>query len=127
MGASFAAPPAGTSDGAGPCRRYRLRRERLGRAALLVVAVLLACDAREAPPLESAGQAITGGVEDAGDPAVVALLAGGHVTCSGVLVAPRLVITAGHCLLDDRPTAVFFRTWPDAAGATVPVAAVTLP
>jgi hypothetical protein len=40
---------------------------------------------------------IVGGVDDVGDPAVVAITIGaGH--CSGVVVAPRVVLTAAHCI-----------------------------
>jgi hypothetical protein len=42
--------------------------------------------------------AITNGSPDTTDPAVVALLVDGKVACSGSLVAPRVVLTAAHCL-----------------------------
>lgn len=40
---------------------------------------------------------IVGGADDAGDPAVVAIAIGGG-QCSGVVVAPRVVVTAAHCI-----------------------------
>jgi len=40
---------------------------------------------------------IVGGADDAGDPAVVAIAIGGG-QCSGVVVAPRVVMTAAHCI-----------------------------
>jgi secreted trypsin-like serine protease len=45
------------------------------------------------------GPSIVGGETDGDDPAVVALVAaGGELHCSGVVIAPRAVLTAGHCL-----------------------------
>ncbi|MBS2029408.1 MAG: trypsin-like serine protease [Deltaproteobacteria bacterium] len=38
-----------------------------------------------------------GGSDDPGDPAVVAFEVAGLVYCSGALVGPRTVLTAGHC------------------------------
>jgi hypothetical protein len=43
------------------------------------------------------GEAVVGGVADPGDPAVVAFMAGGLQTCTGTLVGPAAVLTAGHC------------------------------
>ena len=40
-----------------------------------------------------------GGVAEHGVPAVVAIVRDGSLFCSGTLIAPRLVLTAGHCAL----------------------------
>jgi secreted trypsin-like serine protease len=53
-------------------------------------------------PVASAAEAIIGGHDDAGDAAVVALVvrtqAGDEGLCSGLVVAPRVVLTAAHCV-----------------------------
>jgi MYXO-CTERM domain-containing protein len=57
------------------------------------------------------------------DSAVVALaLTGGTIYCSGTLVSPRIVVTAGHCVHGVAPPArVFFGTDPAADGLFIPV------
>lgn len=87
----------------------------IGAAALAFACALLA--------RERAALAIVGGTDDPGDPAVVAVVndALGAAYCTGALVAPRVVLTAGHCL-DVVASAVAFGQ--DAAkGEHVPVAA----
>jgi hypothetical protein len=52
-------------------------------------------------------QTIIDGEIDDGDPAVVALVANDQAFCTGVVITPRLVLTAGHCSLR-WPTEVRF-------------------
>jgi hypothetical protein len=57
----------------------------------------------------SAAGAVTGGVADGdGHPYVGALVVNGSVECSGVLVAPAVFATAGHCGADGTRVAVSF-------------------
>jgi hypothetical protein len=66
------------------------------RAVCVLCAAVCSCVAE--PPPESHANGITNGTPDQGDPAVVALLAAGVPTCTGTLIAPRVVLTAGHCI-----------------------------
>jgi len=61
------------------------------------VAAAAAC-AADPPATANHAAAITNGALDGGHPAVVGLVAGGLVFCTGTLVAPRVVVTAGHCI-----------------------------
>lgn len=71
------------------------------RATACVAACLLACGTRDADSMERVAQTsspITHGTDDAGDPAVVAVLdPTGAMACSGTLIAPHIVLTAAHC------------------------------
>lgn len=81
----------------------------------------LACAPPAAPATETA--AITQGVA-AQDPAVVAILgADGTLGCTGTLIAPHTVLTAGHCVpaLRRRELSVFFGDSLAAGGVFVAV------
>jgi MYXO-CTERM domain-containing protein len=81
----------------------------------------LACAAPADPATETA--AITQGVA-AQDPAVVAILgADGTLGCTGTLIAPHTVLTAGHCVpaLRRRELSVFFGDSLSGAGIFIAV------
>jgi hypothetical protein len=64
-----------------------------------LVALMLLAPACAPAGGDRAASAITGGVDDAAHPAVVALVdADGKVGCTGVVIAPHAVLTAAHCL-----------------------------
>ncbi len=54
-------------------------------------------------------------------PATAALMGGGMAFCTGTLVAPRLVVTAAHCLEDGDPESIYFGSEPGTGGTVVGV------
>lgn len=72
-----------------------------GPSAVLAVAVLAGSMSCGSPAEEvgTVASSIIGGADDSGDPAVVAIVSDtvGLTLCSGALVGPRAVLTAGHC------------------------------
>lgn len=93
--------PLAFNERAGPAKLARLAQTM--RTSLLLATALLAtaCQAGDFPSnddVTSVNQQIIGGTEDPLDDAVVAVFAGG--LCTGTLVAPRIVLTAAHCVGD---------------------------
>lgn len=60
----------------------------------------------------STESAIVNGEIDDGDKATVALLTNGAAYCTGVLISPYVVATAGHCVTGVTPDQVFFGSDP---------------
>ena len=90
-------------------------RHGLGVGGVLGLACLLACDPNAEPPpdVQSAEQPIVGGTRAAACQWPTAV---GIDGCTGTLVHPRVVTTAGHCLEEgDPPEITFGERW--AAGA----------
>jgi V8-like Glu-specific endopeptidase len=67
------------------------------RGVVGLALAVLSCDGA-VDEVETSRQAIVNGVNDPGDPATVALLSSGSAFCSGTLIAPHTILTAGHCI-----------------------------
>lgn len=75
----------------------------------LIIWLACACDASIALDYRDDVHAVTFGHADPGDPHVVAILdVTDHPICTGVLVAPRVVVSAAHCFGSLEPVRVFF-------------------
>lgn len=89
-----------------------MTKSEIRTAGLIIALIASACggDATDlvAPP-ETEHAALTNATLDSSDLAVVAIMFGGHASCSGILVQSRLVLTAAHCLLDhsEQPRVAF--------------------
>jgi secreted trypsin-like serine protease len=66
----------------------------------------------------STQQAITNGEDEDGDTAVVALMAGGKVYCTGVLISANVVATAAHCVAPTPPEQIYFGVRPNSKKGT---------
>jgi hypothetical protein len=69
------------------------------RETIILFCLMAGCGGQAADGgVDTAGQSIEGGRRDARDPAVGLVWLAGGGFCSGSLVAPNAVLTAGHCV-----------------------------
>jgi MYXO-CTERM domain-containing protein len=78
-----------------------MRRSFAASALALAVTFVGACGGPRAEHDDVVSEDIVGGQDDAADPAVVAVVGLGITLCSGALVGPKTVLTAGHCAFGD--------------------------
>jgi hypothetical protein len=102
-------------------RRRKQRPAATVRWAAGVTLVAAACVGRE-PTIATDTSAIIGGTADTGDPGVVALQ-GSSFLCTGVVISPRVVLTAGHCLMFWRrfPMTVTFGSSAASPDSSIPI------
>jgi len=96
-----------------PLRRSSLSgwpRIRLQSALVLTACCLvLGCNEYQAgseSALNASSEAVTNSSPAPSDGAVVGLAAANYIYCTGVLVGPRAVLTAAHCIRAGRPEAI---------------------
>lgn len=81
-------------------------RRIFGLLALASVAAGPACGDEDAAAIHSRARVITDGQEETGHRSVGYLASGDLVGCTGTMVGPRTVLTAGHCISGDSQTFV---------------------
>ena len=95
------------------------------RRMTLGMGCLLAACAGEVPEVETTAQAVVGAQLATGDPGVVAMVTStGRVFCTGTLVSPQVVLSAGHCLEEaggDPAVAAFFGNDTESVGIRIGV------
>ncbi len=88
--------------------RFRCSRNAIQSGPAWIITAVVWCGCEPRSPSDAARAAITNGVDDSGDPGVVALVSGQQIYCSGTLIAPRLVLSANHCVTRSNLPRVFF-------------------
>jgi V8-like Glu-specific endopeptidase len=89
---------------------------------VLVAAALTACS--PSLPVDSRVAAITNGTNDDTDAGVVAFVQGQTLICTATLVAPRVLLTAAHCLPDGGMPLAYFGIAPGDGGPELAITAV---
>src|SRR5690242_2690234 len=92
---------------AGAPRGEDAAMHRCSAVLMLLVAACVAPASEPAPKTKSSYQPIVGGTIDNGDPAVPAIYIGGGL-CTGTLISPHVILTAGHCISPANQTQVDF-------------------
>jgi hypothetical protein len=87
------------------------------RGPIAATLFLLACQ----EPTGEHAESITNAMNDDGDPGVAALMQGQTLVCTATLVAPRVLLTAAHCLQSDTPPDAFFGAAPDQGGTRIAI------
>jgi hypothetical protein len=97
---------------------------RLAPVALAIA--LVSCGAGPQETSRASASAITNGTPAAGDLGVVALMQATTLTCTATLVAPRVVLTAAHCLAGGSLPDAFFGESPSGGGTRLHVIATQI-
>ncbi len=104
-------------------RALRLLIGRVAGAAAIAVA-LASCSAVPRERVGTNRAAITDGTATTGDLGVAALVQGDTLICTATLVAPRVLLTAAHCVPDGALPDAFFGDAPASGGTRLHVLAV---
>jgi V8-like Glu-specific endopeptidase len=106
-----------------PLEGFPLSIRSVSWLTLLTVFSLAACSPGGSPLLRRSQRGIINGSVDTTHTAVVALVSYGETFCTGTLIGPHTVVSAGHCKMDSGLTAseisVFFGTTVGGSGTSI--------